>query len=43
MIDVIRLKYRVSDTELDDIVSDFRTEYGECLVEQTESLRAYTK
>lgn len=36
MIDVIRLKYRTTDTEIDDIVSDFRTEYGECSVEVTE-------
>ncbi|MBP6086308.1 hypothetical protein KA478_03930 [Patescibacteria group bacterium] len=34
MIDVIRLKYRTSDTELDDIISDFRAEYGECTVEK---------
>ncbi len=36
MIDVIRLKYRTTDTEIDDIVSDFRTEYGDCKVEISE-------
>jgi uncharacterized Fe-S center protein len=35
MIDVIRLKYRTSDTQIDDIVSDFRSEYGEAIVEET--------
>lgn len=34
MIDVIRLKYRSSDTEIDDIISDFRSEYGETVVEE---------
>jgi hypothetical protein len=34
MIDVIRLKYRMSDTEIDDIISDFRAEYGETVLEE---------
>lgn len=34
MIDVIRLKYRSSDTEIDDIISDFRAEYGETVIEE---------
>ena len=34
MIDVIRLKYRASDTEINDIISDFRAEYWETVVEE---------
>lgn len=37
MIDVIRLKYRTSDTEIEDILSDFRTEYGESEVWPSQS------
>lgn len=33
MIDIIRLKYRDSDTDIEDIMSDFRSEYGEILVD----------
>jgi excinuclease ABC subunit C len=33
MIDVIRLKYRDVDTDIDDIVSDFRSEYWDAIVD----------
>ena len=34
IIDVLRFKYHTSDTQIEDLISDFSSEYGSCLISQ---------